>query len=94
MKFFGFRLTAKREPRYPSYAQFEALSSTVQDLSDGLQKVFNATESMRKKVYREEQKGQIAEIIEGDGKQRRIMPTAPGEIMTPEQVIAIFQGRG
>lgn len=93
VKLFGFRFQAKREPRYPSYAQFEALSEIVASLSEGIITINKAIEAIRKQVYREKQKTEVEEIIGGNGqvpKQRK--PIAPGEIMTAEQIRGLYDG--
>jgi len=93
MRFFGIRFTAKKEPRYPSYAQFEELSAIVQSVSDGLVDLNKAIEATRKKVYRTEQKGEIDEIMGGDGKlPKQKVPILPGSVLSSEQVRELLGG--
>jgi hypothetical protein len=94
MNLFGFRFQAKREPRYLSYKHYEELNVLIQNLRDGLTGLDKRLEVLRVKVYRDEKKAEVSEVIEGDGKRQARMPVAPGTVLTQEQVNAIFLGRG
>jgi hypothetical protein len=97
MKLLWWRITAKREPRYPSYTQFQALSEIVQSLSDAIIDLNKREEATRKKIYREEKKTseeEAAEILGGNGKMpvQAAIPSSPGAILTPDQINQLLGG--
>ena len=95
MRIFGFRFEARRESRWASTDDLLALSDLVQTLSEGLIDTNRAIEAMRKKVYREEKKSEVEEVLSSSlppERQPNRLPLGPGEILSPEQVAQIFRG--
>lgn len=95
MKIFGIRLTAKKEPRYASYADVQALSELVTELTHNQERLYNAIEAIRKKIYREDKKEEATEEMERlalTNEQPRVSSLGPGDILTPEQMNQMFGG--
>jgi len=85
-KIFGIEFNAKRIPKWASYTDVLALSATLHEMQDNMDRLYNAVEAMRKKVYRDNTKADV--ITEPNTLVREVPPSSlhPGDVLTEEQI--------